>query len=578
MRAKNKQDYWQHRWYVPSESDPAKEYVVALSQDGKWGCTCPVYRFRKMACKHIQAVAADMKRYRYSGWQGVKAAKGTIEIFHPKTSGQIRNPHRGEQLYTVGIPKVYFRKPTKLITQMQDAVRVYARSRTEAAQKAWRETSWRWLPDMRTDIKYVSLYVNAPEAGTGGLIGRLEPIRVADLRRGIMGNAQKPLRRNEGDIVQGDRITWKEPVFEGFRPGAGKWGRKQATCVGERTITGTVIKESYGAARGQHTFTILVESSEGFHAVAPGTKILRKGRNLYPNLEEHEYSDSPGREAAAEDKHQRGASARQEREERWERGENPTAPLTATKREAMRQAQKLGHAMGAWGRGSYKHERFAFCKRCGQMMSVQPVSRRLEHPRQGQYIAFGVPFYERCVGRNPRIPVILPPGIARRLAKAPVMRGHREISVRSLIVAEKARRKLVRMGYKKATVIAPAKGPVELIVPEKAVRVINPAEPTKAEKLIADVCRFFKVPVFSVEEKKAAYYVTVTKPTDWLRLDAVKRQMKMHGAVKPIKFRTQGGGTPSKTGKRLVCAVCLKDYGARYGGILCPQCKRKRGG
>lgn len=45
------------------------------------------------------------------------------------------------------------------------------------------------------------------------------------------------------------------------------------------TISGEVIKHSYGSEKNQHTFTILTEQ---------GDKMLVKGRNLYPNLLSHE--------------------------------------------------------------------------------------------------------------------------------------------------------------------------------------------------------------------------------------------------------------------------------------------------
>lgn len=42
-------------------------------------------------------------------------------------------------------------------------------------------------------------------------------------------------------------------------------------------IKGYVVKSSYGAAKGQHTFTI--DNN--------GDKLLVKGRNLYPNIIKH---------------------------------------------------------------------------------------------------------------------------------------------------------------------------------------------------------------------------------------------------------------------------------------------------
>lgn len=46
-----------------------------------------------------------------------------------------------------------------------------------------------------------------------------------------------------------------------------------------RIIVGEVIKSSYGAKTGQHTFTILEND---------GSKVLVKGRNIYDRLLKHE--------------------------------------------------------------------------------------------------------------------------------------------------------------------------------------------------------------------------------------------------------------------------------------------------
>lgn len=48
-------------------------------------------------------------------------------------------------------------------------------------------------------------------------------------------------------------------------------------------MSGTVLRHSYGADKGQHTFTINVD----------GGLVLVKGRNLYPNLIKH----TPGAES-----------------------------------------------------------------------------------------------------------------------------------------------------------------------------------------------------------------------------------------------------------------------------------------
>ena len=46
---------WVQKWAVPSSSSD-KEYVVAVDKDGNYGCSCPVWKFRRQECHHIQAV------------------------------------------------------------------------------------------------------------------------------------------------------------------------------------------------------------------------------------------------------------------------------------------------------------------------------------------------------------------------------------------------------------------------------------------------------------------------------------------------------------------------------------------
>lgn len=46
---------WVKKWTVPSSSSD-KEYIVAIDKDGNYGCSCPVWIFRRKECHHIQAV------------------------------------------------------------------------------------------------------------------------------------------------------------------------------------------------------------------------------------------------------------------------------------------------------------------------------------------------------------------------------------------------------------------------------------------------------------------------------------------------------------------------------------------
>jgi hypothetical protein len=113
-----------------------------------------------------------------------------------------------------------------------------------------------------------------------------------------------------GDVVTGDVITFTEAVWPRYSP----WRRSRRAPLGDRTITGKVLKDSYGDLKQQHTFTIEVIDSEGFEALAPGERILRKGRNVYRHgVTREPWADEAQREVAREEKHARGSAAREAR-------------------------------------------------------------------------------------------------------------------------------------------------------------------------------------------------------------------------------------------------------------------------
>lgn len=74
----------------------------------------------------------------------------------------------------------------------------------------------------------------------------------------------------------GDIVEWKSPQFSGGSAWGGRFSG--AKYIGTENFRGKVVKHSYGAKTGQHTFTIMLDS---------GGKKLVKGRNLYPNLIDH---------------------------------------------------------------------------------------------------------------------------------------------------------------------------------------------------------------------------------------------------------------------------------------------------
>ena len=87
--------------------------------------------------------------------------------------------------YKVGIDKVYFpiEKRPRFVLLFEPAVRVKAYSRTEAAKLAWEACGESWLKEMGPCMtgatkRIISLHVNEPSAGVGGIIGRLSSIKV----------------------------------------------------------------------------------------------------------------------------------------------------------------------------------------------------------------------------------------------------------------------------------------------------------------------------------------------------------------------------------------------------------------
>jgi hypothetical protein len=82
---------------------------------------------------------------------------------------------------------------------------------------------------------------------------------------------------NGVSLVKGMKIEFRENVFAG--------SYKNPKYLGERRITGKILKESY-SNRGQHTFTIEVINCEGIKKedVLSKNKITRKGRNLYKDF------------------------------------------------------------------------------------------------------------------------------------------------------------------------------------------------------------------------------------------------------------------------------------------------------
>ncbi len=109
-----------------------------------------------------------------------------------------------------------------------------------------------------------------------------------------------------GDCCVGDIVQFERGVFGGSY-------RKPEFLYNEE-ITAEIIKDSYGQAKQQHTFTILILATNG-RKESQQTTI--KGRNLYRNgTKRIAWNDESLRQSKIEEKHERGDQARQDRFER----------------------------------------------------------------------------------------------------------------------------------------------------------------------------------------------------------------------------------------------------------------------
>lgn len=105
-----------------------------------------------------------------------------------------------------------------------------------------------------------------------------------------------------GDAVVGDQVAFERATFCG--------SLTRPKFAGFEMVTGTIVADSYGAAKQQHTFTIQRPD---------GSKTLIKGRNLYANgLYRAAWADETQRRHAADEKHARGDNARAARAMRIE--------------------------------------------------------------------------------------------------------------------------------------------------------------------------------------------------------------------------------------------------------------------
>ncbi|KAJ9177225.1 hypothetical protein P3X46_012463 [Hevea brasiliensis] len=109
-----------------------------------------------------------------------------------------------------------------------------------------------------------------------------------------------------GDVCKGDVVLFSQKVYAKFDK-----VRRQGNLLGKRTVAGRVVKESYGSAKQQHTFTVEVLWSKGIKKLPPLFPLLVKGRNLYRlKTFRQRWNNEVEREIVLAEKHKRGRAAR----------------------------------------------------------------------------------------------------------------------------------------------------------------------------------------------------------------------------------------------------------------------------
>ncbi|KAL0341810.1 UNVERIFIED_CONTAM: Zinc finger CCCH domain-containing protein 62 [Sesamum calycinum] len=144
----------------------------------------------------------------------------------------------------------------------------------------------------------------------------------------------------KGDACMGDIVMFEQNVYEAFNIASRS---ANGPPCGTRVVAGRIVKESYGAAKQQHTFTIEVLWSKGEKPLPPLHPLLIKGRNLYRlKTMRQKWEDEGERQKILSEKHARGGVARLNREARIQQKEMRTMhkPTRAARNEHPNRKQE----------------------------------------------------------------------------------------------------------------------------------------------------------------------------------------------------------------------------------------------
>ncbi|PHT45851.1 hypothetical protein CQW23_15009 [Capsicum baccatum] len=146
--------------------------------------------------------------------------------------------------------------------------------------------------------------------------GQIEKLKVEQCKIYLRKHALRLTGSKDTLIQRIKEHTEYFPDFSLFRFSIASRSATGPPC-GTRIVAGRIVKESYGAKKQQHTFTVEVLWSKGEKPLPPLHPLLIKGRNLYRlKTLRQKWDDEAERLKILSEKHARGSVARSNRETR----------------------------------------------------------------------------------------------------------------------------------------------------------------------------------------------------------------------------------------------------------------------
>jgi hypothetical protein len=71
------------------EPDMSNGYIISLTEDDKWQCSCPQWKFRRITCKHITMVLHKFKFLNMRYWDHPNLEDYSFEEIDPEITGTI---------------------------------------------------------------------------------------------------------------------------------------------------------------------------------------------------------------------------------------------------------------------------------------------------------------------------------------------------------------------------------------------------------------------------------------------------------------------------------------------------------